>query len=100
MLSTCSVYAHLSSLSNPLFLSAVRNLLRYVSGIHSNAEKFDPRAEEVFKFVQVFTAICDSFAHGANDVANAVGPLSTIYFVYKDGAVSSEADTGSASCEC
>merc|ERR1719258_684076 len=23
--------------------------------------------EEVFKYLQVFTAICDSFAHGAND---------------------------------
>lgn len=79
--------------------ATIGNLLRYVSGIHSNAEKFDPRSEEVFKFVQVFTAICDSFAHGANDVANAVGPFSTVYFVYKDGTVTDEADTGSASCE-
>lgn len=25
----------------------------YVSQIHDNAEKFDPRAEEVFKYIQV-----------------------------------------------
>ncbi|CAN0501503.1 unnamed protein product, partial [Discosporangium mesarthrocarpum] len=43
--------------------------------IHDRAEKFDPRTEEVFKYVQVFTAICDSFSHGANDVANAMGPF-------------------------
>ncbi|CAN0500978.1 unnamed protein product, partial [Discosporangium mesarthrocarpum] len=46
-----------------------------VSAIHDRAEKFDPRTEEVFKYVQVFTAICDSFSHGANDVANAMGPF-------------------------
>ncbi|CAM9710148.1 unnamed protein product, partial [Discosporangium mesarthrocarpum] len=53
-----------------------------VSAIHDNAEMFDPRTEEVFKYVQVFTAICDSFSHGANDVANAMGPFAAIYVVY------------------
>ncbi|CAN0064289.1 unnamed protein product, partial [Chrysoparadoxa australica] len=65
-----------------------------VSAIHDNAEKFDPRAEEVFKYVQVFTAICDSFSHGANDVANAMGPFSAIYAVYKAGTVESSTDLG------
>lgn len=27
----------------------------YVSAIHENAEKFDPRVEEVFKYIQVKT---------------------------------------------
>ncbi|CAN0397168.1 unnamed protein product [Pylaiella littoralis] len=67
----------------------------YVSAIHDNAEKFDPRAEEAFKVVQVFTAICDSFSHGANDVANAMGPFSAIYLTYTTGAVESEGDLGS-----
>ncbi|CAM9960275.1 unnamed protein product [Scytosiphon promiscuus] len=62
----------------------------YVSAIHDNAEKFDPRAEEAFKYVQVFTAICDSFSHGANDVANAMGPFAGIYIVYTTGVVSEE----------
>ncbi|CAM9752859.1 unnamed protein product [Ectocarpus sp. 8 AP-2014] len=66
----------------------------YVSQIHDNAEKFDPRAEEAFKYVQVFTAICDSFSHGANDVANAMGPFASIYIVYTTGVVSSEGDLG------
>ncbi|CAB1100652.1 unnamed protein product [Ectocarpus sp. CCAP 1310/34] len=66
----------------------------YVSQIHDNAEKFDPRAEEAFKYVQVFTAICDSFSHGANDVANAMGPFAGIYIVYTTGEVTTEGDLG------
>ncbi|CAM9299458.1 unnamed protein product [Choristocarpus tenellus] len=67
---------------------------QYVSGIHDNAEKFDPRSEEVFKYVQIFTAICDSFSHGANDVANAMGPFAAVYVVYTDGEVNSSRDLG------
>ena len=53
--------------------------------IHTKAEKFDPKTEEVFKYLQIFTAICGSFGHGANDVANAIGPFSVIYIVYISG---------------
>ncbi|CAM9488196.1 unnamed protein product [Ascophyllum nodosum] len=59
----------------------------YVNEIHAKAEKFDPRAEEVFKYVQVLTAICDAFGHGANDVANAMGPFEMLYIVYVNGGV-------------
>lgn len=31
-----------------------------------DAEKFDPRTEEVFKILQVISACAMSFAHGAN----------------------------------
>ena len=53
-----------------------------VLAIHTDAEKFDPRTEEVFKYLQIFTAICCSFSHGANDVANSVGPFAAIYTIY------------------
>lgn len=66
----------------------------YVANIHDRAEKFDPRAEEVFKYVQVVTAICDSFAHGANNVANAIGPLETIYIIYIDGEIKEDRSLG------
>eukprot|EP00199_Chlamydomonas_sp_CCMP681_P008419 CAMPEP_0119103962 /NCGR_PEP_ID=MMETSP1180-20130426/2295_1 /TAXON_ID=3052 ORGANISM="Chlamydomonas cf sp, Strain CCMP681" /NCGR_SAMPLE_ID=MMETSP1180 /ASSEMBLY_ACC=CAM_ASM_000741 /LENGTH=59 /DNA_ID=CAMNT_0007088595 /DNA_START=243 /DNA_END=419 /DNA_ORIENTATION=+ len=36
-------------------------------------------AENVFKYLQVFSACCVAFAHGANDVANAVGPWTGIW---------------------
>jgi len=56
-----------------------------VKEIYTNAEKFDPKAEAVFRYIQIFTAICDSFAHGANDVANAMGPFMAIYAAYTNG---------------
>jgi solute carrier family 20 (sodium-dependent phosphate transporter) len=37
--------------------------------------------------VQVFSAICVMFAHGANDSGLAAGPLAGIYTVYKTGTL-------------
>jgi solute carrier family 20 (sodium-dependent phosphate transporter) len=43
--------------------------------------------------VQVLTSCADSFAHGANDVANAVGPFSAIYYIYKHGTLAKKTNT-------
>ena len=64
------------------------------TAVHKNAEKFDKNAEAFFTYLQIFSAIFDSFAHGANDVANAMGPFATIYTVYHSGVVSSKSDMG------
>mmetsp|Transcript_24220 Transcript_24220/g.43126 ORF Transcript_24220/g.43126 Transcript_24220/m.43126 type:complete len:611 (-) Transcript_24220:93-1925(-) len=53
-----------------------------VHDMHEFSEKFDPKTEESFKYLQVFTAICDSFSHGANDVANSIGPFAAIWAIY------------------
>ncbi|KAI9141085.1 phosphate transporter [Paraphysoderma sedebokerense] len=53
--------------------------------VHDAAPRYDSRTEQLYSFLQVFTAMCASFAHGSNDVANAVGPLSTIWFIYENG---------------
>ena len=58
-----------------------------VASIHKNAKLHDAKAESFFRFVQVFTAIVASFSHGANDVANAMGPFSAAYVAYKKGKV-------------
>ena len=29
--------------------------------------------------------MCDAFSHGANDVANAIGPFATIWIIYQSG---------------
>jgi sodium-dependent phosphate transporter len=50
--------------------------------LHAGAEVFHPNAEKVFEFLQVISACCVAFAHGANDVANAMGPFSAVYSVY------------------
>lgn len=55
-------------------------------------EVYDPRIEYSFSYLQIFTSICTSFAHGANDVSNAVGPLAAIWHIYQTGAVSSKID--------
>jgi len=52
--------------------------------------EYDPRVEYTFKYLQIFTSICTSFAHGANDVSNAVGPLAAIWYIYQNNAVASK----------
>jgi PiT family inorganic phosphate transporter len=44
-------------------------------------------AEEIFRFIQIGTACYVALAQGANDVANAIGPLAVIYLLVKTGVV-------------
>jgi len=47
--------------------------------------------ERIFAVLMIFTACAMAFAHGSNDVANAVGPLAAIYGVISNaGAVASK----------
>lgn len=43
--------------------------------------------ERAFRSLQVLTAAYVAFAHGANDVANGIGPLAAIHAIYKDGEI-------------
>lgn len=60
--------------------------------IHQHAEKFDPRTENVFSFVQVVTATFDSFCHGANDVANSIGPFAGVISIYLHKGIESKSE--------
>jgi sodium-dependent phosphate transporter len=60
--------------------------------IWANEEQFDERAEDLFTYIQVFTASLNSFAHGANDVANTIAPMSAILDIYMNGVASSKAE--------
>jgi PiT family inorganic phosphate transporter len=51
------------------------------------AEQF-VTVERIFRYLQILTACYVAFAHGANDVANAAGPLATIVSVSRTHAVS------------
>ncbi|BEJ17196.1 hypothetical protein CspHIS471_0605970 [Cutaneotrichosporon sp. HIS471] len=53
--------------------------------IHKLAHQYDNDTEHLYTYLQVLTACVNSFAHGANDVSNAVGPLSAIYFIWSEG---------------
>ncbi|KAL2817904.1 phosphate transporter family-domain-containing protein [Aspergillus cavernicola] len=55
--------------------------------VHAHATHFENRAEYMFSFLQVLTASTASFAHGANDLSNAVGPYATIYSVWRHGTL-------------
>jgi phosphate/sulfate permease len=59
-----------------------------VAALHARAEKFDPRIEVVFSYLQVFSAIAVIFAHGAGEVGYMAGPLGQIYNIVKTGKVS------------
>ncbi len=43
--------------------------------------------EDLFRHLQVITACTVAFAHGANDVANAVGPLAAVISVLRKGVI-------------
>jgi solute carrier family 20 (sodium-dependent phosphate transporter) len=53
--------------------------------------KYDQDTENLFTYLQVFTACLNSFAHGANDVSNTIAPMSAIIDIYQTGVVNSKA---------
>uniref|UniRef100_A0A667G3U6 Phosphate transporter n=1 Tax=Lynx canadensis TaxID=61383 RepID=A0A667G3U6_LYNCA len=56
-------------------------------------EKDTAEVHLLFHFLQVLTACFGSFAHGGNDVSNAIGPLVALWLIYEQGAVLQEAVT-------
>jgi inorganic phosphate transporter, PiT family len=56
----------------------------------SRAERF-AGVERVFAVLMVFTACSMAFAHGSNDVANAIGPVAAILGVLQTGMVTAKA---------
>jgi PiT family inorganic phosphate transporter len=67
------------SLLGSLFLRRVKNTPQVRGDV-----VFDG-VEKVFAVLMVFTACAMAFAHGSNDVANAVGPLAAIANVIQSG---------------
>ncbi|MEX2468278.1 MAG: inorganic phosphate transporter, partial [Pseudohongiellaceae bacterium] len=63
-------------------------LLRRIKEIpgENNEERFRS-VERVFGVLMIFTACSMAFAHGSNDVANAIGPLAAINSVVQSGGV-------------
>lgn len=59
--------------------------------MHAAVKHYDNKTEHLFSFLQVMTAATASFAHGSNDVSNAIGPLATIFLVWNTGELSSKA---------
>ncbi|OJD13666.1 hypothetical protein AJ78_05902 [Emergomyces pasteurianus Ep9510] len=53
--------------------------------VYAHAEKYLNEVEHTYSFVQVLTACTASFAHGANDIGNSVGPWAVIYSAWSTG---------------
>jgi sodium-dependent phosphate transporter len=61
-----------------------------IEKVHATGEHYDNRAEYTYSFLQILTASTTSFAHGANDVSNAIGPYTTIYFIWSTAKISTK----------
>ncbi|VDM97631.1 unnamed protein product [Thelazia callipaeda] len=53
----------------------------------------DSKTTHVFGSIQAFTACFEGFAHGANDVANAIAPLVALLSIYTDMDVEQKGET-------
>ncbi|WP_220718925.1 inorganic phosphate transporter [Agarivorans litoreus] len=80
----------LSSVEGYVWAVAVGVLVAIVGKVIISRLKIDPKAdrqmhytnvEKVFAVLMVITACCMAFAHGSNDVANAIGPLAAVVSV-------------------
>lgn len=52
---------------------------RRMERVYAHAPKYANEVEHLYSFVQIITACTASFAHGANDVGNAVGVWAAMY---------------------
>lgn len=60
--------------------------------MHGSSKYYDNKLEFLYALLQAITAATMSFAHGANDIANATGPLATVYLVWQTNTTASKAD--------
>ncbi len=83
-----------SKLANALPISAAVGLVvalfgaSLLSRIKDQSDKGEHRfdsVERVFAILMIFTACAMAFAHGSNDVANAVGPLAAVVSTVQSG---------------
>lgn len=71
--------ALVSSIIASYFLKHLKN--------KGNVSEFD-FVERIFKYLQILTACYIAFAHGANDVANAIGPAAAVFSTIQTYSVS------------
>ncbi|KAJ5121692.1 Sodium/phosphate symporter [Penicillium bovifimosum] len=53
--------------------------------VYAHAKKYPNEVEHTYSFIQIITACTASFAHGANDIGNSVGPWAAIYSAWSTG---------------
>lgn len=92
--SYCNAVSDIHSASEMDVSSKVETGLGDRKGSGSSLEEWNdqdkPEVSLLFQFLQILTACFGSFAHGGNDVSNAIGPLVALYLVYNTGDVHSK----------
>lgn len=66
---------------------------RRLAQMHARAAHYDNDVEGLFSFMQILTACTASFAHGANDVSNAIGPLVVVYQTWQSMQVPGKSES-------
>ena len=77
-----------------IYAVVVAVIVAIIGKVFINRLNFDEKAkkdsqyvnvEKVFAILMIVTACCMAFAHGSNDVANAIGPLAAVASVVENG---------------
>lgn len=82
-----------NSSESPLLMTAQAEAENAQAEAGMLGEEEQPEVSRLFAFLQVLTAMFGSFAHGGNDVSNAIGPLIALWAVYAEGSARQEAET-------
>lgn len=90
---------HLSLQQSYFLATAIAVFIAIIGAVFISRIKPDPKAEKhqhfytverVFGVLMIVTACGMAFAHGSNDVANAIGPLAAVIGVATTGTISSQ----------
>ncbi|UCF95546.1 MAG: inorganic phosphate transporter [Desulfobacterales bacterium] len=79
---TSSTALLLALIASPILGWGAKRILRQIL-----QKRYQNGVEEIFRRIQIGTSCYVALAQGANDVANAIGPLAVIYFLVKTGSV-------------
>jgi len=88
-LSFDTVTSYILSIGFGVLIAAIGTFL--IRSIHldpdENKDFYYTSMERIFSVLMIITAAAMAFAHGSNDVANAIGPLAAIYSIIDSGGM-------------
>jgi len=85
---------HIGNADGFIYAAIVAVIVALIGKYYITRIKFDESAalkthyanvEKVFAVLMIVTACCMAFAHGSNDVANAIGPLAAVVSIVDNG---------------